>query len=191
MQDRLTSQSGRRLEIGVAAVEPEEAWARMNWLAGRGGHVVWLDGPDDVDKSSLIAAAISSWQVEGHQVLFSDLSVLGDGSNGTDDGQGRVLRQLMGTHAGTARSTAALWRRLVRILEHDAHSIRMILDRADRCPAAGHRLVSTLKHHAIINGATVIISAHRDDSWWSAVLTEWADLAIGPVGSPTAQGRAA
>ncbi|MFP6770199.1 MAG: hypothetical protein VB859_18635 [Planctomycetaceae bacterium] len=175
----------------MAAVEREEAWARMNWLAARGGHVVWLDGPDDVDKSSLIAAAISSWQVAGHQVLFSDLSVLGDGSDGTDNGEGRVLHQLMGTHAGTARSTGALWRRLVRILEGDEHSIRVILDQADRFPLAGHRLVSTLKHHAIINGATVIISACRDDSWWSAVLSEWADLAIGPVGSSIDQGQAA
>ncbi len=177
--------------MGVTSVDREEAWARMDWLAARGGHVVWLEGPDEVDKSSLIAEMISNWQAAGHRVLFADLSVLGDGCDGTIGGDGRVLRQLLGTHIGTARSTAALWRRLVRILAHDAHSVRVILDQADRVPLASRRLVSMVKHHVITNGATVVISAHRDDSWWSALLAQWADLAIGPAVLPINRDRAA
>ena len=59
-------------------MEQDEAWARIEWQAERGGRVVWLSGEEGVETSSLIARAISEWQQSGDCVLFADFSLMAD-----------------------------------------------------------------------------------------------------------------
>ncbi len=161
-------------------LDRDEARARIEWQAGRGGRVIWLSGRDGVEISSLIARAISDWQQAGHRVLFTDLSPLAVcGTAEHAETERRVLERLLGPDVDRARATPALWNRFEQILAADGRTTRVILDRVEAARAPGRRLVATIRHLVTRHGATLVVVSPRDDSARSRILAAWTDLEVG------------
>lgn len=156
-------------------MEQDEAWARIEWQAERGGRVVWLSGEEGVETSSLIARAISEWQQSGDCVLFADFSPMAD----PGVSERAVLLRLLGAHAERARGTVSLWRRLDQVLAAAGPQIRVILDRIELAQAPCRGVVSTIRHLVTRHRATLVVVSPRNVSARSRILAAWADLEIG------------
>lgn len=156
-------------------LEWDEAWARIEWQAERGGRMIWLSGEDGVETSSLIARAISDWQQAGYCVLFADLSQM----DGPEASGRTVLLRLLGPHADRARATVSLWRRLDQVLATAGSDVRIILDRIELAQAPCRSMLSTIRHLVTRHRATLVVASPRNVSARSRILAAWADLEIG------------
>jgi hypothetical protein len=158
-------------------IEPLEAWSRIQWQARRGGRVIWLSGEDGVETASLVARSISCWRTSGLRVLFADFS------SGVDPEsfEPMVLLSLLGVHAGQARATVSLWRRLEAVLAESGPDARVILDRIESAGQPSRAVVSTIHHLVTRHGGTLLVVSPRNDRGRSRVLSAWADLEIGQI----------